>query len=79
MQSNSGDSRSDGAGRTRRTEGPRRGWLSMSEKQTQAYLVAREALRRIRRAAALAAVPASADPDPTACSEATPRRGRHSS
>ena len=56
--------------RTRR----RRGSLgSMSEKQTQAYLLARDALRRIQRTSSLLAAPPNARPDRGERSEATHR------
>jgi hypothetical protein len=65
--------------RTRRTTRRRRGVRSMSEKQTQAYLFAREALRRIRRTSELLAAPPNAVPDPGGRSEAAHRLNRGNS
>jgi hypothetical protein len=47
----------------------------MSEKQTQAYLLARDAVRRIRRISSLLAVPSGADPDFSRHFEAHPGQG----
>ena len=53
----------------------RRGKLaSMSEKQTQAYLMACDALRRIRRTSSLLAASANANADFSGRSEAPCRR-----
>ena len=53
MSSRFGASLSGHAGRGGETMRGRGGSFYMSEKQTQAYLIARDALRRIRRTSAL--------------------------
>ena len=53
MSSRFGTSLSENAGRLHKTKKRRGGLPSMSEKQTQAYLVARDALRRIQRTSSL--------------------------
>jgi hypothetical protein len=64
MASRSVASPSGNSGRNRRPM-PRRGALpSMSEKQTQAYLIAREALRRIRMTSSLVLPPPDGQPNP---------------
>lgn len=79
MHSQSGHSLSNSARRARSATGRHRGLLAMSEKQIQAYLVARDTLRRIRRAASLPAGSASAGPELGACSEAGQLRDRSNS
>ena len=54
MASRFGSSLAGNAGRTRRTMRRRGGLPSMSEKQVQAYLIARDVVRRIRRTCSLA-------------------------
>jgi len=73
MHSRPATSLSETAGQTHRTMGRRRGLPSMSEKQTQAYLMARDALRRIQRTSSLLAAPPNARPDRGERSEATHR------
>ena len=73
MSSRSSASLTEASARTRRTMGRRSGSPSMSEKQTQAYLAARDALRRIRRTSALLAELPNAGLQPVGRSE-TPRR-----
>jgi hypothetical protein len=64
MVSRSVTSASGNSGRNRRSM-PRRGGLpSMSEKQTQAYLIARDALRRIQRTSSLVLPPPDGRPNP---------------
>jgi hypothetical protein len=55
MSSRSSASLREASARTRGTKGRQSGSPSMSEMQTQAYLAARDALRRIRRTSALLA------------------------
>lgn len=43
--------------RLRRSRGDRSGWPCVSEKQTRAYLMARDALRRIQRVSSLLVPP----------------------
>ncbi len=74
MHSQSGHALSNSARRTHSSTGRRRGLLAMSEKQTEAYFVARDTLRRIRHAASVPAGPVSAGPELGACSEATQLR-----
>jgi len=73
MHSRPATSLSETAGKTQRTVARRRGLPSMSEKQTQAYLMARDALRRIRRTSSLLAAPRNARLDLGERSEATHR------
>ena len=62
MCSRSATSLLENAGRTRRTTRRRSGLPSMSAKQTQAYLIARDALRRIQRTSSLLADPGNPGP-----------------
>jgi hypothetical protein len=62
MSSRSGTSLSGNAGQGRTTMKRRGGLPSMSEKQTQAYLIARDALRWIQRTSALVPPPGKGEP-----------------
>ena len=64
-------------GRTRRTMRSCGGLPSMSEQQTQAYLIARDALRRIRRTSSLVLAPPRGGPTLADQSEATQRWDRN--
>lgn len=61
MHSRSSTSLSEAAGRTRMTMGRRGGMPSMSEKQAEAYLAARDALRRIRQTSSFLTPPPAAN------------------
>jgi hypothetical protein len=79
MASRSVTPASGNSGRNRRSM-PRRGGLpSMSEKQTQAYLIARDALRRIQRTSLLVLPPPDGRPNPGDRPEGTQPRERDKS
>jgi hypothetical protein len=75
MNSRFAASPSENAAPTSKTRSRRGRSAPMSEKQTQAYLLARDAVRRIRRISSLLAVPSGADPDFARRSEAHPGQG----
>ncbi len=62
MHSQAATSISENAQQTR-TARWHRGWPYMSEKQIQAYLIARDVLRRIQRTSSLVAAPPNSVPD----------------
>lgn len=75
MSSGSSASLSEASAEARSSTSPgrRSSSLSLTEKQTQAYLEARDALRRLRRASALLAALPNAGPQPLGAHEATIR------